>query len=319
MKHVDFFIVGAPKCGTTAMYSYLKSHPDVFFPGRKEPHFFGSDLEFHGQPRILFEEYLALFSDAKPHQTLGDASVFYLMSEKAAEEIKAYNPAAKIVIMLRNPIDVMQSFHSQRLFNGTEDIESFADAVAAETDRRQGKRMPRRIGLRQGLFYSDVVMFADQVERYFDAFGRNRTHIIIYEDLVADMCGCYRGLCSFLEIDATHNPTFDRVNSNKVVRLPWLRELFATPPQALSLAGRLVLPNASLRKSLKSTVRRINMVAKPRAALAVGVREQLMQDLTPSIAKLERLLDRDLGVWRGQTTASAMTSDVESQVTPLSK
>jgi hypothetical protein len=303
MKQVDFFIVGAPKCGTTAMYSYLKSHPDIFFPERKEPHFFGSDLEFHGQPRITFDEYLALFYDAKPDQTLGDASVFYLMSENAAEEIKAYNPAAKIVIMLRNPVDVMHSFHSQRLFNGTEDIENFGEAVAAEADRRKGRRMPARIGFRQGLFYRDVVMFADQVERYFDAFGRDRTHIIIYEDFVADMPRCFKGLCTFLDIDATLKATFAPVNSNKVVPFPWLRELLKDPPPVLSVAGRILLPSPSLRNSIRKTVKTLNRVTKPRTPVSRDMRSELLQGLAPSIEKLESLLDYDLSVWRGSSVA----------------
>jgi hypothetical protein len=304
MKQVDFFIVGAPKCGTTAMYSYLKSHPDIFFPERKEPHFFGSDLEFHGQPRIIFDEYLALFSDAKPDQTLGDASVFYLMSENAAEEIKAYNPAAKIVIMLRNPVDVMHSFHSQRLFNGTEDIANFGEAVAAEADRREGRRMPARIGFRQGLFYRDVVMFADQVERYLDAFGRNRVHIILYEEFVADMPGCFKGLCTFLGIDATLKATFNPVNSNKVVLFPWLREFLKDPPPALSVAGRILFPSTSIRNSIRKTVKTLNRVTTTRTPISRETRSELMQELAPSIDKLESLLDYDLSVWRGSSVAN---------------
>jgi hypothetical protein len=297
MRKVDFFIVGAPKCGTTAMYSYLKSHPDVFFPERKEPHYFGSDLEFHDQPRITFDEYTALFSDAGLNQKLGDASVFYLMSQRAAEEVKTYNPNAKIIVMLRNPVDVLHSFHSQRLFNGTEDIEIFADAIEAEKDRREGRRLPARIGLLQGLFYRDLVKFADQVERYLGAFGRSRVQVILYEDFVADLPGCYRALCSFLEIDATRQPNFSPVNSNKVVRFPALRAMLKDTPSALSLAGRIILPSAHLRRSLRKKLKGINMVTKPRSPIDPETRSRLLCDLAPSIDELGGIIDRDLRAW----------------------
>jgi hypothetical protein len=298
MRTVDFFIVGAPKCGTTAMYSYLKSHPDVFFPEKKEPHFFGRDLDFSGRPRMTFEEYLQLYSDAKPNQKLGDASVFYLLSKTAAQELKAYNPDAKIIIMLRNPVDAMHSFHSQRLYNGTEDIEDFADAIAAEADRREGRRMPARIGLRQGLFYHEVVSFADQVERYFEAFGRAPIHIILHEDLCADLPGCFRNLCAFLGIDTSHEPVFDAVNANKVVRFPWLRDALAERPRALSLAGRMLLPSASLRRRLRDAIKSMNRVTQRRIPIPPEVRSRVLNELGPSIEKLEQLLDRDLGSWR---------------------
>lgn len=300
MKKVDFFIVGAPKCGTTAMYSYLKSHPEVFFPERKEPHHFGSDLDFCDQPRISFQDYVGLFANAKPGQKLGDASVFYLLSTTAAREIKAYNPSAKIIIMLRNPVDVMHSFHSQRLFNGTENIDSFPEAIAAESDRREGKRMPARIGLRQGLFYRDLVSFADQVERYFDVFGREEVHVIFYDDLSTDLPGTYQKLCAFLGIDGSFQPVFETVNSNKVIRFGWLRDILKQKPPALSAVGRLLLPSAALRQSFRNAATRINMVNQPRTPIAPEIRTQLATELTPSIEKLEQLLGHDLGRWRSK-------------------
>jgi hypothetical protein len=302
MRTVDFFIVGAPKCGTTAMYTYLKSHPEVFFPERKEPHFFGSDLEFHNQPRITFDEYVGIFSDARADQILGDASVFYLLSETAAEELKAYNPDAKIVIMLRNPVDVMHSFHSQRLFNGTEDINSFPEAVAAAPERRAGKRMPPRIGLRQGLFYQDLVGFADQVQRYFDTFPRAQVHVILYEDLLNDLPGCYEKTCKFLGIDTANKPGFQAVNSNKVIRYRWLRDILKSKPRILTVAGRLLVPSSSIRKSLRNAAAEMNMVTKPRVPMDPDVRSRLLRELDPSIAKLEQLLGRDLGAWRNDVS-----------------
>src|SRR5438093_448879 len=137
----DFFIVGAPKCGTTAMYAYLRQHPQIFMPFHKEPLFFGSDLTTR-YGRMSLEEYLALFADASRGQRIGEASAWYLYSATAAAEIKAFAPDAQIVVMLRDPVEVMRAQHSQLLFNMQETLTSFAEALAAEADRRAGRRLP---------------------------------------------------------------------------------------------------------------------------------------------------------------------------------
>ncbi|EGV18530.1 sulfotransferase family protein [Thiocapsa marina] len=314
MRKVDFFIVGAPKCGTTAMYSYLRSHPSVFFPERKEPHYFGTDLDFHGQPRITQEDYLDLFTGARPDQKLGDASVFYLMSENAAEEIRDYNPNARIVVMLRNPVDVMHSFHSQRLFNGTEEIESFAEALAAQSDRRMGMRLPARIGLRQGLFYHDLVDFAPQVQRYLDSFGHESVKIVLYDDFVNDLPSIYSELCTFLDIDTTYRPAFEAINVNKVVRSRWLRDFLKDKPDAVARAVRVLVPSSSLRKRLRDTANGMNSVTKPRSPIDPLLRAQLLDELAPSIARLESLLGRPLPSWHGDPAPKTPNVDASPTV-----
>src|SRR3989339_415720 len=137
MRKPDFFIVGAPKSGTTAMCTYLKQHPEIFMPEKKESHFFGTDLN---SPRFIRDKkiYLSLFSKAKDERRVGESSVWYLYSKKAASEIKEFSPSASIIIMLRNPVDMLYSQHSQFLYNGNEDIACFEEALNAEQDRRRG-------------------------------------------------------------------------------------------------------------------------------------------------------------------------------------
>ena len=106
----NFFIVGAPKCGTTAFNADLKRHPDVFIPERKEIHFFGHDLKLDGE-RPSLEAYLALFAPSASRCAIGESSVFYLFSRTAADEIYSFNPDAQIIIMLRDPIDMVHSLY----------------------------------------------------------------------------------------------------------------------------------------------------------------------------------------------------------------
>src|SRR5687767_1010670 len=105
MHKPNFFIVGAPKCGTTSLYEYIRVHPEVFMPDRKEPAFFCSD--FYKPRRMKEEEYLSLFREAGSAKWIGEASTWYLYSDKAREGIKAFCPDARIIIMLRNPVDMM--------------------------------------------------------------------------------------------------------------------------------------------------------------------------------------------------------------------
>ncbi len=114
------------------MYDYLKQHPEIFMPERKEPNFFGTDLGL--SPYFIRDEkeYLSLFSGARNEKRVGEASVLYLFSKLAATEIKECNPAASIIIMLRNPVDMIHSLHSQYVYNGWEDIVEFEAALDSE-------------------------------------------------------------------------------------------------------------------------------------------------------------------------------------------
>ncbi|NLF38083.1 sulfotransferase, partial [bacterium] len=105
MRLPDFFIVGAPKSGTTALHAYLGRHPSIFVPARKEPHFFGSDIVSPAFVRDR-DAYLSLFAGATTEARVGEASIWYLYSKRAAREIKEFNPDARIIIMLRNPVDM---------------------------------------------------------------------------------------------------------------------------------------------------------------------------------------------------------------------
>lgn len=102
---IDFLIIGTPKAGTTALQYYLKQHEEVFMPEIKELHFFGDEFRRQTIPNnepyqynLGIKEYENHFTNAKPNQIKGEASVFYLYSKSAIEQIKAYNPNMKIVV-----------------------------------------------------------------------------------------------------------------------------------------------------------------------------------------------------------------------------
>ena len=120
-KKIDFFIVGAPKCGTTAFHSYLNSHCRIEML-EKEQHVYGSDLDFKFRPSNYIEAYdLDYDLKSKGDVLIGEGAVWYLVSETAAKELKKVSPNAQILIFLRNPIDAIYSLYSNLFFNGNDE------------------------------------------------------------------------------------------------------------------------------------------------------------------------------------------------------
>ncbi len=200
MKKPNLFIVGAPKCGTTSMHKYLAQHPEIFMSSFKEPHYFSPDVNFFWRLKEL-PEYLSLFESAGNAKYLGESSPGYIYSEVASQQIKAFSPDSKIIIMLRNPPDMLYSLHGEFLLWKLEDILDFSEALAAQEERRQGKRIPKSSKEPNLLFYFDWVKYSIQVKRYFDIFSEKNVHIILFNELVKDTANVYRKTLEFLEVD----------------------------------------------------------------------------------------------------------------------
>jgi len=253
IKKPDFFIVGAPKCGTTALYEYLRPHPEIFMPEVKEIHFFGSDLEFKNKT-IDMKMYLSLFSSAQNEKRIGEASAWYLYSNKAAEEINRFSPNSKIIIMLRNPVDLLYSNYYQFLYNENEDIKSFEGALIAEPWRKQGRLIPKRAHFVQGLFYFETIRFTEQIRRYIDNFGRQRLHIIIYDDLKKNIVRVYKDALAFLEVDLNFQPNFKVINPNKKSRSKILRRILVNRSFFFRVIGKILVPKAYSEIMIKKLI-----------------------------------------------------------------
>ncbi|HLX87141.1 MAG TPA: sulfotransferase [Acidimicrobiales bacterium] len=296
----NVFIVGAPKAGTTALAQFLGSHPDVFVAD-KELSFFGADLDFRtrrGAPwRITWEAYAAWFAGHEAERCRVDRSVFYLWSQHAAEEIHAFDPSSRIIVLVRNPVDQMHSEHSEMLFQGEEDIADFATALAAEPDRLQGRRIPAACQHVMGLYYRDLARYAGQIERYLHVFGPAQVHVVVHDDLRADAAGTYRGVLEFLGVDRSHTPAFEEVNANKQVRSVALRRTLRSGSPGLRRAARLVVRGAGARARVRRALHDLNTSSRPRAAIDPGLRAILTQEFEPEVRRLESLLGRELPAW----------------------
>src|SRR2546428_2157344 len=243
----NFFIVGGPKCGTTAVYTYLASHPEIFMSPIKEPQLFASDI-LGDQRRIrTISEYLACFAAAGDQRRIVEASTAYLGSKVAASEIRAFSPDARIVVMLRNPVDVIYAQHSQRVFSNMEHIVEFEAALESQEPRiwRSGPFKNQEI---VRLSYRELSRFAQQLRMYFDIFGREYVAVILYDDFKNNPRAIYEDLLRFLGV-AWSETDFRTVNANRRARSVSLQEFVRYPPNRLQRAARMVLPRA-LRSAL---------------------------------------------------------------------
>lgn len=184
----DFFIIGAAKAGTTSLYWYLKAHPQIFLPVKKEPRYYAyagerpEDFEGPGaaQPinSIIKDKavYMQLFEDATPDQVVGEASPAYLYSPVTAQRIFQDNPDAKIIAILRNLIDRAYSHFLDNAANEWEKCTNFEKVIEAQLNGER-KRWWRKWD------YIGHGFYAKQLEPYFNHFKLENIKIILYEDL----------------------------------------------------------------------------------------------------------------------------------------
>ncbi len=319
MAHTpNLFIIGAPKSGTTSLYEYLKGHPQVFMSVIKEPCYFAADLAFdhsgnflvYGRDAKLYDE---LFADAGNAKLLGEGSTRYLYSHDAPRLIRAASPDARVVAMLRNPVDMIHSLHAHKLAAGTEDITDFEEALAAEADREQGRRLPAHSNPKLAT-YRDRAKYGEQLPRWFGEFGRDRVRVIIFEDMVRDPDTQYRELLQFLGIDQTYVPDpFIAHNTAHGARSILMRRILnGRLPQWLVWA---VLPKLIGDKPTRGLVRRFRhswLHRKPivRGRLSPNLRRRLEDDFAPDVARLSSLLGRDMAqLWFGRPMAEGAIAD----------
>jgi hypothetical protein len=292
----DFFIVGAQKSGTTSMNNYLQQHPSIFIPKKKESHFFGSDLNFKFGGLRDRRFYLSLFDGVTTEKRVGETSVWYLYSKMAAKEIKAFSPSASIIIMLRNPVDMIYSLHSEFLYDGNEDINDFESALEAEQDRKKGLRIPKGAHLVEGLFYREVAKYTKQVKRYIDTFGRDKVHIIIFDDFKNDLSTVYVKTLRFLGVNDDYQPDFRVINPNKRARSRLLRGLLNDPSPTTKGIGRLLVPRP-LRNPLFLFLKQFNKKYMPRQPIDPQLRKCLQMEFAPEVKKLSHFIGKDLNYW----------------------
>jgi hypothetical protein len=302
----DFFIVGHPKCGTTALYEMLRVHPQIFMPELKEPWFLASDMRPRFQPPRsasppkTLEDYLVLFEDAGADQRVGEASSSYLLSYTAAARIAELRPDARIIAILREPASFLRSLHLQLLRTHVEGSKSFRQAIELEGERREGRRVPRRSHRPQLLLYSDHVRYVEQLRRYHEVFAREQVLVLVYEDFRADNEATVREVLRFLGVDehapvvpTEANPTVTQMRSQQLDELLNIVSVGRGPVSRATKSAVKLVTSPRLRHAAIEKTQRHLVNGKPQPpdeALMLELRRRFKGE----VLALSEYLGRDL-------------------------
>jgi hypothetical protein len=322
MRIANLFIVGAPKCGTTAWFEYLRSHPDIFFPPSKEHCYFAFDL-----PRFRFvhsaTEYAELFAESRGKKVVGEASAMYLFSTAAAAAIADYNPNAKILICLREQEEYLPSLHNQFLREFSEEIGDFATAWKL-SGQRPAESIPPKCLEPRTLDYAAMGRFDEQVERYLGAFPADQIFVVWYREWTADPRATYLRLLDFLGLEEDGRTQFPVINKGVTYRSRRFVRFIFHPPPWLRKAASLVKRITGLKaQTMSLAVRRtINLLSTP--GYKTHVSEDLRQEISRYYAEDNaRLKNRLLHAANGrlqsvQKPASAGANQANSRADALS-
>lgn len=295
----NLFIVGQPKSGTSALFSFLKGHPDVCVSATKEPQYFCKDINsqyfYLSNQERNEEHYLKLFAHCAEQKVIMEASTAYLYSRVAAEGIRAFNPDAKIIMMLREPVEFLFTYHMQMLRTSCtfEEVEDFMSAMELEAERKAGKRIPGNCFDPQFLYYSDRVSYTEQIERYRKVFPGEQLKIIIHDDFKANNEAVYDEVVAFLGLDPRYRPQFKTINAKVGVRF---RRLKQASDQLLFPAKQWIRPRlpTGLYKVGRSFYRTLFFKKKGLPTLRPQDKAVLMRRYKGEVARLSACLGRDL-------------------------
>ena len=297
VRRPNFFIVGAGKSGTTALYAYLRAHPRVFVSSIKEPRFFADDMPGLMNRVASRDEYLALFGAAThDHLAVGEASPQYLYSRTAIRNIHEFDSGARLIVMLRSPIDIAHAAHMECLYWGVEYECDFERAWRLQHLRKKGRRIPRSCTQPTVLLWEDMARLGEQVARLLETFPREQVHFIAFDEFVADTAASYREALSFLGVPDDGRRAFPPVNESKRNRFELLGRSLLNPPGVFAPLRRLALRTPVVSHAWNALVR-LNTAPARRAPLRPAFARELADVFREDVKLLSRLVGRDFTHW----------------------
>lgn len=296
-RKINFFIIGAPKCGTTAMASYLSDHKDIFFSDPKEPHYFATDFEKY---RIKSKEkYMALFNNVNKETAIGEGSVFYLYSKEAMKNIFNYNPEAKIIVMLRNPVEMVPSFHSELIHSADEDILDFKDAWYSSDLRKSGKKISKITRESKLLYYTEIAKYSEQLKNVKKYFPENQIKVILFDEFKQNTQATYEDILNFLEVAQDGRVKFPKINENKKIKNVFLNTLIKRLPKPITnfiLKSKKIFGIKS-NLGILNKINDLNIKHDKREVLSKELKINIIDNYKSDIEELSLILNKDLSKW----------------------
>lgn len=293
----DFFIVGAPKCGTTSLHAWLSRHAGLHMPV-KEAGFFAQDILAYGG---TLTQYLDLFSGAGGGQLIGEATPKYLFSPLGLRQIRRFNPAARIVVLLRPPLELMFSFYRQMLRQGEENQRTFDAAWQRVAARRRGQHLPRGCHSARLLDYPAWGRIGTRLADVYNVFPREQVKLCLLEDMRQQPRQVYRDVLAHLGLDDDGFVDFATVNRGWQIQHLWLHRA------ALKVKRTLYPDVTGAKRPLggrgTGILRQMNHFNRSRQTAGTGMSAELQRELAtaflPEVEMVEQLSGRALTHWKG--------------------
>ncbi len=295
-------IIGAPKAGTTSLAAWLAEHPDVFFSTPKEPYFWASDypkLAAHYGFATL-EAYTALFrSNASRAATVrAEGSTVYLYSTTAVPRILRSVPAARFIVCLRNPADLLASYHRTQVVTLNDHETDFRRAWKLRSNGSMEAADPIDPKL---IDYARVGRLGAAVERLLTVVPSEQVHFVLFDDLTREPKDVWRGVTNFLELPPIERTDFSAQNpSDTMYRSRLLRKATHRPPPALAAPMRALRQWSRQTDSpVVSRLKQATWRPETKPALPADLRMELDEYFRDDVSLLGRLIGRDLQAqWR---------------------
>ncbi len=290
LKKPNLFVVGMPKTGTTALYYFLKQHPEIYVPREKEINYFATDLkeEKYAHDAILEKyfqlpenDYLKFYEDVREEPFRVDVTPVYLYSKIAAKKIYQFDPQARIIAILREPVDFMFSLHSEYVFDITETEKDFLKALELEESRKKTG------GGFSYLYYSEWVRYAKLLESYLKCFPREQIHVVFFEEFKKDNTKTFKEIEKFLGIEEAKEMAFKSHNLRKVTRFVFLKNIVESP--RFWITAKNLLPE-NLLELLKKIYYKIVNKHEIRKELDPETITNLKRRFMDNIVRFEKLL-----------------------------
>ncbi|MBI4707803.1 MAG: sulfotransferase [Candidatus Omnitrophica bacterium] len=293
----NFFIIGAAKSGTTALYHYLKQHPQIFMSQIKETNFFSykEKIEYSNGPGDKnnmqgsvgdIQDYLALFEGSEQYIARGEASVTYLDTELVSKRIKSHIPEAKIIVILRNPVDRAYASFMHLRRDGREPYADFSHALQEEENRVRQKW--------SFLFHYKTRQFTyRKLKRYFDTFDKERIKVYLYDDWKNDNSSILKDIFCFLDVDENFSPDISiKHNAGALPKKEGFHNFFAKQNYFKNLFKPLM--PLRLRRRIKNRLMNMNFERQP---LSPDIRKELIEVYHEDILKVQELIQKDISHW----------------------
>ena len=286
-----FFIIGAPKCGTTSLHNYLSTHSQITMSIPKEPHYFSTDIENGGIRNK--QEYLSCFSHGdKKTKAVGESSTLYLFSKVAVENIYDYDKDSKFIVMVRNPIEIAQSFHQVALKVFGETETNFQKAWLLEENRKAGKKIPKGCIDQQLILYSDIAKIGQQIERVISHISPENIHFIMYDEFKNSTKLEYTKVLKFLKLKKEVPISFPLYNKSQRIKNETLTKL---TNYASSIKKKL---NVRTRFNVASKIHKLNVKEQPLDKLPKNFLLKMDKFFGYDINLLSQIIKKDLSKWR---------------------